>query len=310
LLPAISLEDEKGRVRTLIDRFLDWIKKVFQWLVNNTDPIYATLKTLQFQIEQFDIRAAAEGVNARSGAFSMSTHSNALAIRYRPVSTIQELLNSLYIYKSKLDGYYGYINTTLSPGIRRVLPSLSALAKGGQFPAREMSQLAPTQLENELKLKPFNPNGTLQVTGHLLGNYRLYLDRPTVAPVTSSGFEKVRFGIMHSENNPKPTPREWDFQRFNYLSTKQCIDEVNDIVGILADAFSPARRQQLDGTLKQVESVTRSLSHQNMDSRDLSQTLDLLKRMVMWLTNPHQGMATRAIATVRGSLTVCQRNRL
>ena len=315
---GLGLESFGERLSSLWATIKAWLRKVKQWLADDEYWVNLALRTLIFQAENLNVRGKTRLSTPRRGQFTLQSHINAVSVFYKPAPDIGTLITHLNHLKKLMGVYLGYTDQHMMAGVGRLSGRLQAMTLDPFDPTPlldTLSQYNPRVLEGPLAMKPLRAVSGVLSSQHFLGNYRLLLDGPD-APTTLAHYNRMTLRMRYSEINPRPLPKQITMGYFGRLQHDQCTTQVIDFAKLLeAHTVASVRERKT----RAIDDLTRAVDKLDQRVNETPEALQghkeamyevvrLAKTVTDWVNNPHHGMITNALTSLRGALVVCRRN--
>jgi len=311
LLPTLSLEAfGQTDISSMIKAIVEWLKSLIDAMFDEMTALGVTAYHLKRKAEDLKILSRDRRLKPVSqSSFVVNTRTVNLHVRYRPITTVYELMTQLKVLAETVKVFYNYdplsqvqsvVATSLQPD------SVSALVA-------KLHSVSPHNLT--VGNRVFTPHSSIDgwsVSPQLLGNHRLLIKNR----LEGTDYEKINGAsvrLVHAEMNPKPVSLEIEFTRFGLSQSDQCLNLISSICDTLIDAGSMASRSKRSQALNQVRSALDRLMQKakitgDEGSAEIKQTVALLEQYINWSVNPYNGLYGLTCRNLKAALNVCALN--
>lgn len=325
LLPAISQEDYLEALSKFWEMIKQWFKSLLQYVVDDYATTHLAARALKFQAENLNARGGELiNIGSRATPIVVNKHLEALSVNYRPASNIGEVISGLKVLEKTLKGYLQYTDQILPAKLKEFTGKVNSLrpaeldSSRAAYLAQILHSVNPaSRLAEVFQLR--EDGGNRRYLGQqLLGNRRIQVTTPNGL---HGGVSRLRelteysVTLRHAELNPRAMPGKVEMQRFNAINFNQCTTQVirmvDDVIAATANQQREKTRAVLNELFRAMEKFEAKLQNESNPidhGRQARELLEVGKTVAQWLTNPHRGLLTNSMQSMRAALWLCREN--
>lgn len=309
-VPVVSTEDFTQRIRYILDKFLDWVKRVFRWFRESNALLAVNIGTSRLAVDQleYDLLSMPRTV---MGDMMINGDVSTFSLRYRPVRDAGELIGALKALDNHLAVYYAYADGLLKTDARKMLTAIAGAKVKGDI-IQAVVPYSPKVLLKANTSVSFVKADDISygyVSVPLLNNIRLLITAPDDVSQLSS-INSIGCKVARAMTSPSRQEGGMRLRRFDRQKAINMQKELSSIVGTIETYFAPAKLQLQSRMVNDIESAITEMKRtaSTSDAVNVGDRIAVARTLIEWVTQPYRSLATNTLRVEKATRRLCYRN--